>query len=321
MIRFFLGRLLQAILVMGLVSLLVFVGVFQVGDPIALLVPPEANQQTIDAARERLGLNLPLYEQYWRFLVNALQGDLGESYFFRESAVAVILDRMPATLELAFSAMVLAVLIGIPLGLVAANFERRWPDTLLMGFSTLCLSVPSFWVGLLFILLFAIQLDWLPALGRGDTVNVFGVELSILTMDGLKHIFLPALNLSIFPMAFILRLTRSGMSEAMRLDFVRFARVQGNTRWQVIRHHVLKYISIPIVTMAGIYFGVLIAYAVVTESVFSWPGMGKLIIDSINNLDRPIIVAYVIVTVAIFVVINLIVDLLYLLLDPRIRLE
>lgn len=312
---------MQSLIVVWAVSLLVFVGVYQIGDPAALLIPPEADQETIARVRESLGLDLPLTEQYGQFVVSALRGDLGESFFYRESAVRVILERLPATFELAVAAMGLAVMIGIPLGVIAGNYRGSWIDRVVMIISTLCISVPTFWIGLLFILMFSVNMGWFPALGRGDTVSLFGVELSIFTLDGLRHMFLPALNLSLFPMAFIARLTRSGLSEAMGLDFVRFARSQGNTRWQVIRLYVLKFISIPIITTVGLYFGVLIAFAVVTESVFSWPGMGKLIIDSINVLDRPIVVAYLMITAIIFVVINLVVDVLYSALDPRIRLE
>ena len=321
MIRFFVRRLAQALVVIWAVSLLVFVGVYKIGDPAALLIPPEADQETIQRVRDSLGLDLPITEQYLQFAVKALQGDLGESFFYRESAVGVILERLPATFELALSAIILAILIGIPLGLLAGNYRDTWIDRSVMVFSTLAISVPTFWVGLLFILFFSVNLGLLPALGRGDTVSVLGVDISLFTLDGLRHLLLPALNLSLFPMAFMARLTRSGISEAMGLEFVKFARAQGNTRWQVIRYYVLKFISIPIVTTVGLYFGVLIAFAVVTESVFSWPGMGKLIIDSISVLDRPIIVAYMMITAVIFVIINLIVDLLYSVLDPRVRLE
>ncbi len=320
MIRFLAIRLIQAAVVLWAVSLLVFVGVYQIGDPASLLIPPEADQDTINRVRESMGLELPLFEQYRLFAVNALHGDLGESFFYRDNAATVIIERLPATMELAVAAMTIAIAVGIPLGLLAGAYRGTAIDRFVMMFCTLCISVPTFWIGLLLILLFAVTLGWLPALGRGDTVPVFGIELSIFTLNGLKHLLMPALNLSLFPMAFIARLARSGLSEAMGLDFVRFARAQGNSRWQVVRVYVLKYISIPIVTMIGMYFGVLIAFAVVTESVFSWPGMGKLLIDSINLLDRPIVVAYLLITATIFVIINLVVDILYSLLDPRIRL-
>ena len=321
MARFLVRRMLQGLIVLLAVSLLVFVGVYQIGDPVSLLVPPDATAETAQRVRASLGLDRPLHEQYVVFLGNALRGDLGESFVFRESAVAVILERFPATFELAASAMILAVVVGVPLGLVAGLHPDGWIDRSLMIGSILGFSLPTFWVGILLILLFAVQLGWLPASGRGDTVAVLGVEWSFPTRDGLAHLALPALNLALFPMALLVRLTRAGMREAMDLDFARFARAQGNTRAQVVIHYVLRYISIPLVTMIGLYFGVLIAFAVVTESVFSWPGMGKLVIDSINLLDRPVIVAYMMVSVVLFVVLSLIVDVLYAALDPRVRLE
>jgi len=321
MAGFLARRLLQGLIVLLAVSVVVFVGVFQIGDPTTLLIPPDATQETIDKVRAEMGLDRPLHEQYLVFLGNAVQGDLGTSFVFRESAVKVILERFPATFELAVAAMTMAVVIGVPLGLLAGVYPDTWIDRSLMVGSILGFSLPTFWVGILMILLFAVQLGLLPASGRGDTVNLLGVEWSILTRDGLSHIALPALNLALFPMALLVRLTRAGMREAMELDFARFARAQGNNKRQVVIHYVLRFISIPLVTMIGLYFGVLIAFAVVTESVFSWPGMGKLVIDSINLLDRPIIVAYMMISVLIFVIISLVVDILYAVLDPRVRLE
>lgn len=320
MANFLAQRALQGLVVLLVVSVLVFAGVYQIGDPASLLIPPDATQETIDRVRASMGLDQPLHEQYLTFLFSAVQGDLGTSFVFRESAVAVIFERFPATFELAFAAMVIAVVIGVPLGLLAGVYPDTPLDSSLMVGSILGFSLPTFWVGILLILLFAVQLGWLPASGRGDTVSVLGVEWSLLTMDGLRHILLPALNLALFPMSLMVRLTRAGMRETMELDFAKFARAQGNNKRQVVVHYALKYISIPLVTMIGLYFGILIAFAVVTESVFSWPGMGKLIIDSINLLDRPVIVAYMMVTVVIFVTLNLIVDLLYAALDPRVRL-
>jgi peptide/nickel transport system permease protein len=316
--RFILRRLFESFIVIWLVTILVFLGVYRIGDPAALLIPPEADRETVEKVRRELGLDLPAHEQYARFAWNALRGDLGESFVFRESAVSVILERLPATLELAVCAMALAIIVGLPLGLLAGSRGDGVLDRSLMVGSTLGYSLPSFWVGMLLILTFSVRLGWLPALGRGETVAIGGIELSVLTLDGLEHLLLPAVNLAIFPMAFIIRMARTGLREALALDFVKFARAQGYTPWQVIRIHVLKYISIPIITFVGVYLGVLIAFAVVTESVFAWPGMGKLIIDSINQLDRPVIVAYVMVSAVIFVLINLIVDLLYSALDPRV---
>jgi len=319
--RYLGARLVQSVFLCWAVSLIVFVGVYAIGDPMSLLVPPEAGQEATDRLRDELGLNLPLWRQYLRFAANAAHGNLGESFVFRESAVRVILERLPATFELALSAMVIATIVGIPLGLLAGAYPDTALDRALTVGSVLGFSLPTFWVGILLIFVFAVQLGWLPASGRGETVSVLGIGFSLFTVDGLRHLALPALNLALFPLGFIIRLTRSGMREAMGLDFTRFARAQGNSRRQVVQHYVLKYVSIPIVTLVGLYFGILLAFAVVTESVFSWPGMGKLIIDSINRLDRPVIVAYMMMTVIIIIVLSLVVDLFYALLDPRVRLE
>ena len=231
----------------------------------------------------------------------------------------VILTRLPATLELAFAAMVIAVVLGVPLGLVAGAFPDTGLDRGLVTASIFGFSMPTFMVGLALILVFSVWLGWLPSTGRGDVGTILGVSSSLFTLDGLRHLVLPATNLALFPMAFVIRLVRSGMIEAMDLDFVRFARAQGHPDGWIIRNHVLKYIAIPIVTVVGMQFGLLIAFAVVTESIFAWPGVGRLIIEAIQRLDRPLVVAYIMVVVTLFVIINIVVDLIYSLLDPRVR--
>ena len=321
MTLFLLRRFFQGLLMVLVASVLVFVGVYAIGDPMALLVPTDATTQTREAAARALGLDRPLYEQYLTFLTNALQGNLGVSFVFRENALTVILERLPATLELASAAMFLALVIGVPLGAVAGMTPGGLADRSLLIGSVLGLSLPTFWIGILLILFFAVELGLLPASGRGETVEIFGVALSFLTLDGLRHLILPALSLSLLPMAILGRLTRSGVIEALNLDFSRFARAQGNSRNQIVMRYVLRYISIPLVTVFGIYFGTLIAFTVVTESVFSWPGMGKLIIESIGQLDRPLVLAYMMLSIVLFMVINLVVDVLYCLLDPRVRLK
>lgn len=321
MALFLLRRFFQAVLMVFVASVLIFIGVYAIGDPITLLVPPDATTQTREAVAQAMGLDQPLHVQYLTFLTNAIQGDLGVSFVFRESALRVILERLPATLELASAAMLLACLIGVPLGAIAGMTPGGRADrTLLIG-SVLGLSLPTFWIGILLILFFSVELGLLPASGRGETVTVFGVALSFLTLDGLRHLILPAVSLSLLPMAILGRLTRSGVIEALSLDFARFARAQGNSRNQIVLRYVLRYISIPLVTVFGIYFGTLIAFTVVTESVFSWPGMGKLIIESIGQLDRPIVIAYMMLSIVLFMGLNLIVDILYVLLDPRVRLK
>lgn len=321
MTLFLLRRFFQGLLMVLVASVLIFVGVYAIGDPMALLVPTDATTQTQEAAAQALGLDRPLYEQYLTFLTDALQGNLGVSFVFRENALTVILERLPATLELASAAMFLALVIGVPLGAVAGMTPGGLADRSLLIGSVLGLSLPTFWIGILLILFFAVELGLLPASGRGETVEIFGVALSFLTLDGLRHLILPALSLSLLPMAILGRLTRSGVIEALNLDFSRFARAQGNSRNQIVMRYVLRYISIPLVTVFGIYFGTLIAFTVVTESVFSWPGMGKLIIESIGQLDRPLVLAYMMLSIVLFMVINLVVDVLYCLLDPRVRLK
>lgn len=314
-------RMIQAIFVVLAMTVIVFVGVNVIGNPIDILISPEADAAERARAIAALGLDLPLWEQYARFLSGLLRGDFGRSFVFNEPALRVILQRLPATLELAVAAVLISVFIGIPAGLYAGLKPNGIVARTLMAGSILGFSLPSFWVGLMLIMVFAVQLGWLPSTGRGTTVMVLGVQWSFLTRDGLAHMILPAFNLALFNVSLIMRLTRAGVREALPSDYVRFARAKGLSPARVIGVHVMKNIMIPVVTVVGLELGTTIAFSVVTESIFAWPGMGKLIIDSINLLDRPVIVAYLMLIVLLFVVINLTVDLLYTALDPRVRLE
>ena len=302
-------------------SLLVFVGVYAVGNPIDILINPQADQEDRERAIAALGLDKTLPAQYLSFLGGVVHGDLGRSFVHATSALGLILERMPATLELAFAAMLIAIVIGIPLGLWAGLRPNGIAGRTIMAGSILGFSLPTFWVGLMLIMVFSVILGWLPSNGRGPTVDVLGVPVSFLSVEGWRHLLLPATNLALFNVALLIRLTRSGAHEALLQDYVKFARAKGLTNFRVIGVHVLRNILIPIVTVIGLQFGALIAFAIVTESVFAWPGMGKLLIDSINLLDRPVIVAYLLVIVTFFIVINLLVDILYSLLDPRVRLS
>ena len=314
-------RLLQSAIVVAVMSLLVFVGVNVVGDPVDMLINPEADQAEIERVMRDLGLDRPLYEQYGYFVVNALQGDLGNSFIFGEPALKLIVQRMPATFELAIAALLIAIVFGIPLGVLAGlRPEARWSRTIMAG-SILGFSLPSFWVGIMMIMLFAVMLGWLPSTGRGETVPVFGIEVSFLTRDGLQHLLLPAINLSLFKLSLVIRLARAGTREVIHQDYIKFARAKGLSEARVVLVHLLKNIMIPVVTVLGLEFGGLVAFSVVTESVFAWPGMGKLIIDSLHELDRPIVVAYLMIVVLMFVIINLVVDIFYSILDPRVRLQ
>jgi len=320
MLAFAFKRLAQSVAVLFVMSGLVFAGVYAIGDPVAILVSPQADQEEIARATAALGLDQPLWRQYGNFIAGALGGDLGRSFVSNVSAMQLILERMPATLELAVAAMVIAVALGIPLGLWAGLRPDSWAARTIMAGSILGFSLPTFWVGVMLIMVFSVTLGWLPPTGRGATVTVLGVPVSFLTMDGLRHLFMPALNLALFQLALLIRLTRAGTREALAQDYVRFARAKGLSMARVLRVHVLKNILIPVVTVTGLEFGSLIAFAIVTETIFAWPGMGKLLIDSINALDRPVIVAYLLIIVVLFVLINLVVDLVYTALDPRVRL-
>jgi peptide/nickel transport system permease protein len=319
MLDFAIKRLAQSIAVLFIMSALVFAGVYAIGNPIDILINPQADQAEIAAATKALGLDQPLWRQYWNFITGAFTGDLGKSFSANIPAVQLIFERMPATLELALVAMVMAVVLGIPLGLIAGLKPESWVGKTIMAGSILGFSLPTFWVGLMLIMVFSVWLGWLPPTGRGQTVMLLGVPVSFLTWDGLLHLFMPALNLALFKLSLLIRLTRAGTREALAQDYVRFARAKGLSMERVVRVHVLKNIMIPIVTVTGLEFGSLIAFAIVTETIFAWPGMGKLLIDSINVLDRPVIVAYLLIIVLLFVIINFVVDLAYTALDPRVR--
>ncbi|RPH41201.1 MAG: ABC transporter permease [Burkholderiales bacterium] len=320
MLVYILRRLAQTVLVLAVTSALVFAGIFMVGDPVEMLVNPQADQIERDRARTALGLDKPMLVQYGLFVKNALSGDLGTSFVYGRPAIDVIVERMPATLELAVLAMVISIVVGIPLGLYAGLKPDSPISKAIMAGSIVGFSLPTFWVGLLLIMLFAVQLGWLPSTGRGPSVDVLGLELSILHWEGLRHALLPAFNLALFKLSLIIRLTRAQVRENVLLDYIKFARAKGLARGRVLGVHLLKNIMIPLVTVIGLELGSVIAFAIVTESIFAWPGMGKLVIDSIFQLDRPVVVAYLMITVAMFIVINLVVDVLYSVLDPRVRL-
>jgi peptide/nickel transport system permease protein len=320
MLVYLIRRLGQALLVVAVMATLVFVAIYAVGNPIDILASPDADDIEKAAIAKRLGLDRPLWQQFGTFVWNALHGDLGRSFVYNAPAVDVILQRLPATLELALTGLVFSILIGIPLGMIAGLKPTSLAGRSIMSGSILGFSLPNFWIGLMLILLFAVELRLLPASGRGPTVSVLGVPLALFSWEGLKHVLLPAVTLALYKSALVIRITQAGTREVMMQDYIRFARAKGLKPSRIIGVHVLKNIMIPVVTVLGLELGSMIAFAVVTETVFSYPGMGKLLIDSINRLDRPIIVAYLMLTVVIFVVINLVVDVLYAAVDPRIRL-
>jgi peptide/nickel transport system permease protein len=302
---FIIRRVSQALFVVFAMTALVFLSVNVIGNPADVLISQNCTGSCREQVVRGLGLDLPLWRQYLAFLANLTHGDFGRSF----------------ALELAFVAMALAVLIGVPLGLYAGVRPESPLSRGILSASIFGFSLPPFWVALMLIMVFAVYLGWLPPTGRGETVSVLGVKFSIFTWNGLAHIALPAINLALFKLALMIRLTRAGVREVMLMDFVKFARAKGLSNRRVVLAHVLKNVLIPIITVLGLETGNVIAFAVVTETIFAWPGMGKLIIDSIQVLDRPVMVAYLIITVLLFTTINLVVDILYSVIDPRIRLQ
>jgi peptide/nickel transport system permease protein len=320
MLAFVIRRLAQAFFVVVAMVVLVFFGTYVIGDPVWMMVPGDATQEQVEEVRRTFGFDQPVYIQFLTFLGDVLRGEFGRSYVHGSSAVGLILDRMPATLELALAALLLAIVIGIPLGLFAGLKPDHPVARGIMAVSILGFSLPTFWVGLMLIMLFSVMLGWLPATGRGPTMVILGIETSMFSLEGWRHLFLPALNLALLKISLVIRLTRSGAREASLQDYVKFARAKGLSQRRIIGVHILKNIMIPIVTVIGLEFGSLVAFSVVTETIFAWPGMGKLLLEAIQRLDRPLIVGYVMVVVLLFVTINLIVDILYSALDPRVRL-
>lgn len=317
--RFLLNRLGQTLLTLFVMSLLVFIGVWLVGDPVDMLLSSNATPAERAGVIRAFGLDQSVWRQYLHFISQALQGDLGVSWVYNVPALKLIMQSMPATLELAFVAFLIALLLGIPLGVLAGIKPEGWVAKSIMGFSLLGFSLPSFWVGMMLIMLFSVKLGWLPASGRGPTQDILGIPVSFLSWDGIRHLILPALNLALFKIAIVIRLTRVGTMECLQQDYVRFARAKGLTSGRILFVHVLKNTLIPLITVLGLELGSIIAFAVVTETIYAWPGMGKLIIAAIGMLDRPVILAYLLMTVLMFTLINMLVDVLYVLVDPRVR--
>lgn len=321
MLKYIVKRFVQMIVVLFVVSILVFMLTNFIGDPVDMLVPENATVEQVESARARLGLNKPLPVQYGIFLRDVLHGNFGKSYTYGKPAMGLIMERMPATLELVAIAALLVLIIAIPLGVYAGAYPKRRSSKIIMSGSILGISLPSFWVGMMMIYIFAVMLRALPASGRGNTVNVLGVNLSIFAPGGLRFIILPAVTLALTNVATTLRLTRSGIMENMRQDYIKFARAKGVSSRSLLFGHALKNALIPVITIFGMDLGNMIAFTTITETIFAWPGMGKLLIDAINKSDRPIIVAYLMTAACMFVVLNFVVDLLYTLVDPRIELR
>jgi peptide/nickel transport system permease protein len=321
MLQALLRRALEGAVVVALTSLLVFAGIYLLGNPVHVFASPDAPPEVVQQVVLSLGLDRPWHEQYLRFASRALHGDLGISYVHAQPSLALIFSRLPATLELVLFAMLIAIAVGVPLGLVAGYWPRHWSAQAISSFSVLGISVPAFWIGLMLIIVLALEWRLLPTGGRGATADVFGIETSLLTLDGLHHLVLPGLTLATLPLAVVIRLIRAGVREQRQMDHVRFARALGIAPWTIVRRYILRNVMVPLVTVMGLLFGTLVAFAVVTETVFAWPGSGKLIIDSIRSADRPVVIAYILFVVVMFMVINALVDVITALVDPRVRLQ
>jgi len=321
MIAFVLRRLLQAVVVMLVVGFIAFALFNFVGDPVALMLPPEATQADRDAMRAMLGLDRPFWAQFATFITNALHGNFGISLRLGRPVSDLIVERLPATLELAFMAALFGLVVGIPLGVYTALRRDSWVSQLLLTSSLVGVSLPNFLIGIFLILIFAVWLGWLPSFGRGDVVHLGAWTTGLLTVSGLKAIILPAITLGFYPVTIVMRLVRSEMLEVLRTDYVKFARARGLTDRSIHFHHALKNTMVPVITIVGLQLGGIIAFAIVTETVFQWPGMGLLFIQAVQFADIPIMGAYLCLVGLIFVTINLVVDLLYFVVDPRLRVE
>ncbi len=321
MIAFIIRRLLQSVVVMLIVGLIAFSLFRYVGNPVDNLVGQDTTLEERIALTERLGLNDPFFVQFGRFVLNAVQGDFGMSYRHRRPVENLIAERLPATLELSAVAALMALLIGIPMGVYTGLRRDGVLSKLFMAISLIGVSLPTFLIGILLILLFGVILRWLPTFGRGEVVDIGWWSTGLLTVSGIKALLMPAFTLALFQMTLIMRLVRSEMLEVLRTDYIKFARARGLANRAVNFGHALKNTLVPVITITGLQLGSIIAFAIITESVFQWPGMGLLFIQAISEVDIPVMAAYLCMIAFFFVVINLIVDLLYYAVDPRLRVD
>jgi peptide/nickel transport system permease protein len=320
MFAFILSRILQALPVMFTVALISFAMFAYVGDPVAIMLGQDYTQAQRDALVAELGLDQPFWVQFATFVVNAAQGEFGLSYRLSRPVAELIAERAPATLELAFTAAGIALLVGVPMGVYTGLYRNSWLSRFFLTFSLVGVSLPTFLIGILLILVFAVWLGWLPSFGRGDTVRIGFWTTGFLTVSGLKALILPAITLGLFQLTLIMRLVRAEMLEVLRTDYIKFARARGLPNRVVHFGHALKNTLVPVITIVGLQLGAIIAFAIVTETVFQWPGMGLLFIQSVGAADIPVMSAYLLLIALVFVTINLIVDLLYYAVDPRLRI-
>ncbi len=319
MLAFIARRLLQSVVVMLVVAFIAFLVFRYVGDPLAALLSQDAKQADYEAARQRLGLDQPFYVQFYYFVVNAVQGQFGISYRLQQPVSQLILERLPATIELAFASAIIALIGGVILGIYTALRPRAFSTGVIMTLSLIGVSLPTFLIGIGLIYVFAVELKWLPSFGRGEVVSIGWWRTGLLTSSGLRSLVLPAITLSLFQLTLIMRLVRAEMLEVLRTDYIRFARARGLSQRAINFGHALKNTMVPVITITGLQLGSVIAFAIITETVFQWPGVGSLFVNSVAAVDVPVMAAYLVFVALVFVVINLIVDILYFIVDPRLR--
>lgn len=321
MIAFLLKRLMQGLVVMFVISVISFSIQNNLGDPLRELVGQSVSEEQRQTLRDEMGLNDPFFTQYWRFAKKAVTGDLGTSYFFKEPALEVIFKKLPATLELVFGATLIIVCLSVPLGVFTAINPKSIFSKIIMGVSTVGISVPVFLTAIALIYLFAVELQWMPSFGRGETFKITeNWDTALLTADGLKHMVLPCITLASIMLPLFIRLIRSEMQEVLESEYVKFAYAKGISPARIYFLHALKNTMLPVITVGGVQIGTMVAYTILTETVFQWPGMGFLFLEAVNRVDTPLIVAYLIVVGAIFVVTNTVVDLIYGLVNPTVKL-
>ena len=319
MLAFIARRLVQSVIVMLVVAFIAFLVFRYVGDPLAALLSQDAKQADYDAARERLGLDQPFYVQFYYFVINALQGQFGISYRLQQPVSQLILERLPATIELAFASATIALVFGVLLGIYTALRPRAFSTGVIMTGSLVGVSLPTFLIGIGLIYVFAVELKWLPSFGRGEVVQIGWWRTGLLTQSGLRSLVLPAITLSLFQLTLIMRLVRAEMLEVLRTDYIRFAKARGLSQRAINFGHALRNTMVPVITITGLQLGSVIAFAIITETVFQWPGVGSLFVNSVAAVDVPVMAAYLVFVALVFVVINLIVDILYFIVDPRLR--
>lgn len=319
MLAFIARRLLQSVIVMLVVAFISFLVFRYVGDPVSSMLGQDSTIADHEALRDRLGLNEPFYVQFYHFVVNALQGQFGISYRLQQPVTQLILERLPATIELAFASSIIALVLGVTLGIYTALRPRAFSTGVIMTGSLVGVSLPTFLIGIGLIYIFAVELKWLPSFGRGQVVNLGWWRTGLLTESGLRSIILPAITLSLFQLTLIMRLVRAEMLEVLRTDYIRFAKARGLSQRAINFGHALKNTMVPVITITGLQLGSVIAFAIITETVFQWPGVGSLFVNSVSVVDVPVMAAYLVFVALVFVVINLIVDILYFIVDPRLR--